>query len=212
MSEFAQDIYLSMRGEEAMWMVDPDYLTKVQTEIKDTSRAFLIEWMIDVHRKFKLVPEALYVTIHIIDQYMSKKKILKNQLHLLGVATLLIAAKYEEIYPPDLRDFVAVSENKFSKKMVLDMEKDILLTIDFRVTAPSSFRFLQRFQRLSVALNDNEVFFYAQYLNEIALLDASLLRFKPSQLAAASIILSARQLKKINAWSKEMEKFTGYKE
>lgn len=56
-------------------MVDPEYLTKVQTEIKDTSRAFLIEWMIDVHRKFRLVPEALYVTIHIIDQYMSKKKI-----------------------------------------------------------------------------------------------------------------------------------------
>lgn len=77
-AEFAQDIYESMRGEESLWMVDPEYLTKVQTEIKDTSRAFLIEWMIDVHRKFKLVPEALYVTIHIIDQYMSKKKILKN--------------------------------------------------------------------------------------------------------------------------------------
>lgn len=137
---------------------------------------------------------------------------MKNQLHLLGVSTLLIAAKYEEIYPPELRDFVAVSENKFSKKMVLDMEKEILLTIDFRVTAPSSYRFLQRFQRLSVALNDEEVFFYAQYLNEIALLDASLLRFKPSQLAAASMILSAKQLKKINCWNKEMEKFTGYKE
>ena len=211
-AEFAQDIYESMRKEEDLWMVDPEYLTKVQTEIKDTSRAFLIEWMIDVHRKFRLVPEALYVTIHIIDQYMSKKKIFKNQLHLLGVATLLIAAKYEEIYPPELRDFVAVSENNFTKKMVLDMEKDILLTLDFRVTAPSSYRFLQRFQRLSVSLSDNEVFFYAQYLNEIALLDASLLRFKPSQLAAASMILSARQLKKINCWNKEMEKFTGYKE
>jgi len=79
--------------------------------------------MIDVHRKFKLVPEALYVTIHIIDQYMSKKKVLKSQLHLLGVATLLIAAKYEEIYPPELRDFIAVSENKFSTKMVLEMER-----------------------------------------------------------------------------------------
>ena len=66
-SEFAQDIYLSMRDEEKLWMVDPEYLTKIQTEIKDTSRAFLIEWMIDVHRKFRLVPEALYVTIHIID-------------------------------------------------------------------------------------------------------------------------------------------------
>lgn len=66
-AEFAQDIYESMRKEEDLWMVDPEYLTKVQTEIKDTSRAFLIEWMIDVHRKFRLVPEALYVTIHIID-------------------------------------------------------------------------------------------------------------------------------------------------
>jgi len=56
-----------MRDEEKQWMVDPEYLSKVQTEIKDTSRAFLIEWMIDVHRKFRLVPEALYVTIHIID-------------------------------------------------------------------------------------------------------------------------------------------------
>jgi len=53
--------------------------------------------------------------VFIIDQFMSKKKLLKNQLHLLGVSTLLIAAKYEEIYPPSLSDFIAVSENKFSK-------------------------------------------------------------------------------------------------
>ena len=76
--------------------------------------------------------------------------------------------------------------------MVLDMEKEILLTLGFRVTAPSSYRFLQRYRRLSVALNDDEVFFYAQYLQEIALLDATLLKFKPSQLAAAAMILSAK--------------------
>ena len=108
-----------MKSEEQKNMVDPDYLQKVQTEIKDTSRAFLIEWIVDVHRKFRLVPEALYVTQHIIDQYMSMKKIQKNQLHLLGVSTLLIAAKYEEIYPPALNDFLQVSENKFTKAMVL---------------------------------------------------------------------------------------------
>lgn len=61
-SEFAQEIYENMISEEQACMVDPEYLTKVQTEIKDTSRAFLIEWIIDVHRKFRLVPEALYVT------------------------------------------------------------------------------------------------------------------------------------------------------
>ena len=59
-------------------MVDPHYLTNVQTEIKDTSRAFLLEWIIDVHRKFRLVPECLYVNQFIIDQYLAKKKIQKS--------------------------------------------------------------------------------------------------------------------------------------
>lgn len=72
MSEFTQDIYKNMIKQEVQCMVDHEYLQKVQTEIKDTSRAFLIEWIIDVHRKFRLLPEALYVTVFIIDQYMSK--------------------------------------------------------------------------------------------------------------------------------------------
>ena len=90
------------------------------------------------------------------------------------------------------------------------MEKQILLTLGFQVTAPSSYRFLQRFRRLSPVLNDDQVFYYAQYIQEVSLLDASLLRFKPSQLAAASMILSAKQLKKTDCWTGEMEKFSGY--
>ncbi len=62
-----------MKNEEMERMVPVDYLQKVQTEIKDTSRAFLIEWIIDVHRKFRLTPEALYVAVYIIDQFLSKQ-------------------------------------------------------------------------------------------------------------------------------------------
>ena len=133
-------------------------------------------------------------------------------MHLLGVTTLLIASKYEEIYPPELKDFLVVSENLFKKDDVLTMEREILETLAFKVTAPSAYRFLQRYRRLSVALNDDEIFFYAQYLQEIALLDASLLKFRPSQLAAAAMIISAKQLKKINCWNKDMEKFSSYTE
>ena len=133
----------------------------MQTEIKDTSRAFLIEWVIDVHRKFRLQPETLYVCVHIIDQYMSRKLIHKSQLHLLGVTTILIAAKYEEIYPPKLGEFLQVSENKFSEQAVLKMEKEVLQALEFRITIPSALRFLQRYKRLSPVLNDDEVFFYA---------------------------------------------------
>jgi hypothetical protein len=67
-----------MKRDEVKFMVDPNYISIVQTEIKDTSRAFVLEWIIDVHRKFRLRPECLYVTQLIIDQYLSKKKILKS--------------------------------------------------------------------------------------------------------------------------------------
>ena len=92
---------------------------------------------------------------------MSKVKITKSQLHLLGVTTLMIAAKYEEIYPPKLRDYLAVSENKFTEKMVLKMEQEILMTLQFNITVPSALRFLQRFRRLSPPCNDDEVYFFA---------------------------------------------------
>ena len=132
-------------------------------------------------------------------------------MHLIGVSTLLISAKYEEIYPPELRDLLTVSENKFTRDDVLAMEQDILMTLNFKVTSPSSYRFLQRFSRLSSVFADKEVFFYAQFIQEVSLLDASLLQFKPSQIAAASLILATKQLKDCDdAWNKEVEQMTGY--
>ncbi len=130
-SEFANDIYSNMRSEEERLKVDPSYLLQVQNpkEVKDTSRAFLVEWIIDVHRKFRLLPETLYVTVFLVDRFLSLKQIRKNQLHILGVTSLLISTKYEEIYPPELKDLLQVSENKFTRAEVLEMEKDMLLTL-----------------------------------------------------------------------------------
>ena len=79
-AEFAHDIYLNMRAEENRLKVSPSYLTEVQSpkEVKDTSRAFLIEWIIDVHRKFRLNSETLYVTVLLIDRFLSLKQIKKS--------------------------------------------------------------------------------------------------------------------------------------
>jgi cyclin B len=184
---------------------------QLPTEVKDTSRAFLVEWIIDVHRKFRLMPETLYVTVFLIDQFLSLQQIKKSQLHILGVTSLLIATKYEEIYPPELKDLLQVSENKFSRAEVLKMELDMLSVLQFQVQVPTSYRFLERFRKLSlVTANDDKMFFFAQYLQEIALLDASLLKYRSSEIAAASLILAARNLKKVGTfWNKEMEKATG---
>lgn len=212
-AELATDIYKNIRKEEAEKQIDVDYLSRIQTpsEVKDTSRAFLIEWIIDVHRKFRLLPETLYVTVYIIDKFLSLKQIKKSQLHILGVTSLLISTKYEEIYPPELKDLLTVSENKFTRAEVLKMEKEILLTLQFDLTCPSAYRFLERFRKLSsVVGGDDKVFFFAQYIQEISLLDASLLKYKASEIAAASLILASKSLKKVNVWNKEMERATEY--
>lgn len=212
-TEFAPSIFANLRAEEAEFQLAPDYLSKVQlpSEVKDTSRAFLVEWIIDVHRKFRLAPETLYVTVYLIDRYLSKRQIKKSQLHILGVTSLLVATKYEEIYPPELKDLLQVSENKFSRTEVLTMELDMLHALQFHITVPTSYRFLERFRKLSpVTSNDDQVFFFAQYIQEIALLDASLLKYRPSEVAAASLMLAARGLKKgAHAWNKEVERATG---
>ena len=130
--------------------------------MKDTSRAFLIEWIIDVHRKFRLKPETLYVTVFLVDRYLSLKQIKKSELHILGVTALLISTKYEEIYPPQLKELLNVSENKFNKAEVLKLEMDILITLQFDLTSPSSYRFLERFRKLSSTVaSDEKVFFFA---------------------------------------------------
>ena len=70
--------------------------------------------------------ETLYTTVFLIDRYLSLQPIKKSQLHILGVTALLIATKYEEIYPPELKDLLSVSENKFTRQEVLAMELDLL--------------------------------------------------------------------------------------
>lgn len=157
-SELAQEIYTTMREQELALKIEPDYLSKVQipTEVKDTSRAFLVEWIIDVHRKFRLLPETLYVTVFLIDRFLSLKQIKKSQLHILGVTSLLISTKYEEIYPPELKDLLSVSENKFTRKEVLVMEREMLTTLEFNLTTPSAYRFLERFRRLSTTTANDD--------------------------------------------------------
>ncbi len=81
----------------------------------------------------------------------------------------MIAAKYEEIYPPELKDFVFITDNAFSKQDVLMMEFQILSALDFAMTFPTSFRFLQRY--IKVLGEDRKVYNFAWFLLELSLLN-----------------------------------------
>ena len=105
-------------------------------------RGILVDWIIEVHLRFHLMPETLFLTINIIDRYLEKTQIRRTKLQLVAVAALLIASKYEEIYVPELNDFVFISDSAFTKEEILQMERQILVKLEFNLTMFSSYRFL----------------------------------------------------------------------
>lgn len=99
-------------------------------------------------------------------------------MQLVGIAALLIATKYEEIYPPTVKEFIYLTDDTFTRKEVLEMERKILFNIEFGITETSSLRFLERYSKIAKA--DSVIFFLAQYLLELALLDSKMNQYLPS--------------------------------
>lgn len=82
----------------------------LQGDVNEKMRAILIDWLVEVHLKFKLVPETLYLTVNLIDRYLEKVEVMRDKLQLVGVTAMLIASKYEEIYAPEVQDFVYITD------------------------------------------------------------------------------------------------------
>ncbi len=184
-------------------------MTRTQNDINEKMRGILIDWLIDVHLKFKLVPETLYLTVNLIDRYLSHCAIPRQKLQLVGVSSMLIACKYEEIYPPEVKDFEYVTDKAYSREEILDMEGKMLHCFNFNLTMTSSYRFLERFAR--VCRFDERSFNLARYLLELALIEFKMIKYVPSNLACSAIYL-VNKLEKRDAWPDHMVNHTKYNE
>lgn len=112
----------------------------------------------------------------------------------MGVSALLIACKYEEIYPPELKDFVYITDRAYTKEDVLQMEFLILSTLQFDITFPTPLRFLERFMRMLG--EDKDVIIFSQFLMELSLIDVRMLQYPCSIIAAAALSLSYKTITK----------------
>lgn len=172
-------------------------------------RAILVDWLVDVHIKFKLVPETLFLAVNILDRYLSKVPIPRQKLQVVGVASMLIAAKYEEIYPPEVKDFAYVTDKAYTCREILEMEGKIIGSLGFKFTHTSSLRFFQRYA--DIANLDERGRCIAKYILELALVDYPMTRHQPSLIASAAIYL-VHKLQKKEAWNEALEKASKYQE
>jgi len=140
-----------MRLEEKTHMYPTNFLDKeYQSQISEKYRQYLVDWLAELHYKFKMWPETLYVTVGIIDKtLMLWKDFQKSDLQCLGITALHIAGKYEEIYPPELKTILQVIDNAVNREQVCKMEYQILQLLNFNMVWPSILRFMERFATIA---------------------------------------------------------------
>ena len=212
-SEYVNQIFERMREVELKNSpIVGDYMGACQSDLSERMRGVLVDWLVEVHWKFKLYPETLFLTTNLLDRFLSvKSNIARSQLQLVGVTCLLIAAKYEDIYAPEIKDIVHICDKTYKKEEILNMEVLILNTLNFKITSPSSLLFLLRMAK--IARCDERQFYLAQYCLELAMADYHLwTTHSASQLAAATLFLSSKLLRKSPAWPQALLEMSGYTE
>ena len=206
---YAREIFDYLRSIESNTVAQYGYLRR-QTDINEKMRAMLIDWMTDVHLKFKLNAETLFLTVNLLDRYLEKCVVARNKLQLVGVACILIACKYEEIYAPEVKDFVYITDKAYAKEEILIMEKDVLRELEYCVTAPSILRFLERYAH--IAQLDTKHFLLGRYLIELTLVEYRMLRYTPSLIASAVVYLTNKIMKRELPWSQQLIEHTRYRD
>lgn len=102
-SEYSDEIFDYMGELELKAMPDPNYMDN-QNEIQWHQRTTLVDWLVQIHARYHLIPETLWIAINIIDRFLSKRVVSLVKLQLVGVTAMFIASKYEEIMAPSVEE------------------------------------------------------------------------------------------------------------
>ncbi len=196
--EYLNDIWKSFIEKEKYNNYSFNDIINIQIDIKYQMRCILIDWIISLQNKFFKKSSTLFLTINLIDRYLSKKSIHRTKFQLLGVTSLFIAFKYEEIYMKNINDFIDLTARAFDKAEILSMEKTIINLVEFNLDLPLSNDF---FDLLSTVYKfDKKEYNFGCFLLEAFLLDINCCKYKQSQIGLATcfIILRLRQMKRMN--------------
>jgi cyclin B len=186
------EVFINIKKIQKIFKINSDYM-RFQSDINFKMRSILIDWLIDVHFKFKLCSKTLYLCINIVDRFMSTKSIVRQKLQLLGITSMLLASKYEELYAPETKDFVYISDNAYTKDDIFKMENLIFCSLNFQLFYPSPLTFLGYWLKLLKA-KKNEILF-SMYSLEITLQENYFLGHCQNSLALTSLFCSYKFLR-----------------
>lgn len=115
-------------------------------KITPALRARMIDWMIEVLTNFKCDDQTFFLAVSLLDRYFKGKNETReiSDLHIIGVTTMFIASKYEDIYPLKMKMvFEKIAHKKLQIEEIKRLELDILKTINYKIPAPTVLDFLR---------------------------------------------------------------------
>lgn len=186
-AEYVREIFDYYKELELVTMPNANYMDH-QDDLEWKMRGILVDWLIEVHTRFRLLPETLFLAINIVDRFLSSKVVPLDKLQLVGITAMFIASKYEEVLSPHVGNFVHVADDGFTIDEVLSAERYTLTTLKYDLSYPNPMNFLRR---ISKADNyDIQTRTVGKYLMEISLVDHRFLEYRQSHVAAASMYLA----------------------
>ncbi|XP_043826915.1 cyclin-A2 [Dromiciops gliroides] len=206
--DYHEDIYVYLREMEVKCKPKVGYMKK-QPDITNSMRAILVDWLVEVGEEYKLQNETLHLAVNYIDRFLSSMSVLRGKLQLVGTAAMLLASKFEEIYPPEVAEFVYITDDTYTKKQVLRMEHLVLKVLAFDLAAPTINQFLTQYFLHQPQAN-SKVESLAMFLGELSLIDADpYLKYLPSVTAGAAFHIALYTITG-KSWPESLIQQTGY--
>lgn len=172
----------------------------ISPDINSTMVRILIDWLNEVHKEFDFNGTTFFLTVYILYAFLDLAKIGIKKLQLAGLACTMIAAKYEEVEVPLPDRYIYISDNSYSKKELLRMEKIVLRKLEYEFMVPTVKTFQYFFRDLLFEMNDmrkedcSDIAKASSYLLRLSSLDVSFPSFLPSDLAIASLFVASRKI------------------
>ena len=187
--EYIDHILSHLTTLDANKRMNPNYMSK-QQDINPKMRAILLDWIIEVHHKFHLERETLFLTVNIIDKYLEKELVRRTHLQLVGITAFLLACKFQEIYPPEMKDFPPLTENTYSLYDMKDMEGKMLVSLEFNLCFTTSLALLNIMNK-KIKMVSRE-YNFCLCLLYLSLIEYKMLKFTKTSIVVSSIYLSKK--------------------
>ncbi|KAF3332344.1 G2/mitotic-specific cyclin S13-7-like isoform X1 [Carex littledalei] len=206
--EYVKELYAFYK--EQQHLCRPTYYMNRQPELNKDIRATAIAWLVKMHYGLRLWPETLYLAVHIIDRYLCLAVTPRSNLQLVVICSLLIASKYEENKALKVNDLLQLTGYRYTKEVVICMEKMILNRLEWYLTVPTTYMFLVRFIKAAKADKEleNMIYFYG----ELGLVEYKMILFVPCMVAAAAVYAARCTLGKYPLWTDTLQRHTSYSE